>query len=234
MEEQESRKTNDAIAERIRYIIRLSRMNQAKFAERIGIDPSNLSKHLSGRLPISDSLINRIVVEMGVAKPWLRDGADVPFAKPVLANEIVADNPIVANNLTLTGVPVYDIDVTAGATELSRMFTADRIVGVVDLPQLSRDSRIVHVSGDSMEPTIHNGGYIAVRRLTQRQTIFWGQIYVVVLEDFRMVKYLRRHADDNKVVLHSANPAYDDMDIARDDILDLYIVENILNFEIRC
>ena len=49
-----------------------------------------------------------------------------------------------------------------------------------------------------------------------------------------MVKYLRRHADDNKVVLHSANPAYDDMDIDRDDILDLYIVENILNFEIRC
>ena len=130
--------------------------------------------------------------------------------------------------------PCRDIDVTAGAAELSRMFTVDRIVGVVDLPQLSRDSRIVRVSGDSMEPTIRNGGYIAIRRLTQRQTIFWGQIYVVVLEDFRMVKFLRRHADNNMVVLHSANPDYDDMDIARSDILDLYVVENILNFDIRC
>lgn len=226
--------THQSAAERIRYLIRFSRMTQSQFAERIGVDPSNLSKHLSGRLPISEGLLNRIVVEMGVSKQWLRDGTDVPFAKPAIANEIVAANPIVADSPAMSGVPVYDIDVTAGAAELSRMFTVDRIVGVVDLPQLSRDSRIVRVSGDSMEPTIRNGGYIAIRRLTQRQTIFWGQIYVVVLEDFRMVKFLRRHADNNMVVLHSANPDYDDMDIARSDILDLYVVENILNFDIRC
>ncbi|MBQ4292126.1 MAG: LexA family transcriptional regulator [Muribaculaceae bacterium] len=226
--------THQSAAERIRYLIRFSRMTQSQFAERIGVDPSNLSKHLSGRLPISEGLLNRIVVEMGVSKQWLRDGTDVPFAKPAIANEIVAANPIVADSPAMSGVPVYDIDVTAGAAELSRMFTVDRIVGVVDLPQLSRDSRIVRVSGDSMEPTIRNGGYIAIRRLTQRQTIFWGQIYVVVLEDFRMVKFLRRHADKNMVVLHSANPDYDDMDIARSDILDLYVVENILNFDIRC
>lgn len=225
---------HQSAAERIRYLIRFSRMTQSQFAERIGVDPSNLSKHLSGRLPISEGLLNRIVVEMGVSKQWLRDGTDVPFAKPAIANEIVAANPIVADSPAMSGVPVYDIDVTAGAAELSRMFTVDRIVGVVDLPQLSRDSRIVRVSGDSMEPTIRNGGYIAIRRLTQRQTIFWGQIYVVVLEDFRMVKFLRRHADNNMVVLHSANPDYDDMDIARSDILDLYVVENILNFDIRC
>ena len=222
------------IAERIRYLIRFSRMTQAQFAERIGIDPSNLSKHLSGRLPISESLMNRIVVEMGVSKQWLRDGTELPFDKPQIANEINPSQPLITVGEPIKGVPVYDIDVTAGAMELSRMFTADRIVGVVDLPQLSRDSRIVRVSGDSMEPTIRNGGYIAVRRLQKRNTIFWGQIYVVVLEDFRMVKYLRRHADDEKVVLHSANPAYDDMDVLRSEILDLYLVENILNFEIRC
>lgn len=231
---EENHSTPTEISERIRYLIRLSRMNQAQFAERIGIDPSNLSKHLSGRNPVSDSLLNKIVVEMGVSKAWLRDGSDLPFAKPQIAGEIPDMHPMVADMGVVSGVPVYDIDVTAGATELSRMFTADRIVGVVDLPQLSRDSRIVRVSGDSMEPTIHNGGYIAIRRLTQRHTIFWGQIYVVVLEDFRMVKFLRRHDNADRVVLHSANPAYDDMDIPRSDILDLYIVENILNFEIRC
>ena len=138
--------THQSAAERIRYLIRFSRMTQSQFAERIGVDPSNLSKHLSGRLPISEGLLNRIVVEMGVSKQWLRDGTDVPFAKPAIANEIVAANPIVADSPAMSGVPVYDIDVTAGAAELSRMFTVDRIVGVVDLPQLSRDSRIVRVT----------------------------------------------------------------------------------------
>ena len=37
------------ILDRIRYLIRLSRRNQQQFSRLIGIDPSNLSKILSGR-----------------------------------------------------------------------------------------------------------------------------------------------------------------------------------------
>ncbi len=34
------------------------------------------------------------------------------------------------------------------------------------------------------------------------------------------------------VILHSDNPAYDDMDVDRRDIRALYIVEAILNYEV--
>jgi phage repressor protein C with HTH and peptisase S24 domain len=54
------------------------------------------------------------------------------------------------------------------------------------------------------------------------------------MEDYRMVKYLRRHSDNDKVILHSANPDYDDMEVSRKDIIGLYLVEAILNYDIRC
>ncbi|MDE6377590.1 MAG: S24 family peptidase [Duncaniella sp.] len=65
------------------------------------------------------------------------------------------------------------------------------------------------------------------------RNIFWGQIYVVQLEDYRMVKFVRRHKDPDKVILHSENPDYDDMDVDRRDILGMYLVEVILNCQIR-
>ncbi len=83
-----------------------------------------------------------------------------------------------------------------------------------------------------MSPRIINGGYVAIRPIRDMRNIFWGQIYVVELPEFRMVKYLRRHADPGMVILHSDNPDYDDMDVLRSDIRSLHVVEAILNYEI--
>ena len=52
------------------------------------------------------------------------------------------------------------------------------------------------------------------------------------MEDYRMVKVVRRHHDPNMVILHSVNPNYDDMDVPRSKILALYLVETILNYDV--
>lgn len=226
---------NDLVLGRLRYLIdnKLVTQSQVKLAEKIGVDPSNLSKYLKGRLPISQSLVNKFVVDLGVSKEWLVDGAGLPFAKPdhaaVLANEDIIDTR------PSRGVPIYDVDVTAGCFPLERMLTDDRIAGYIDMPRINPESIIVRVTGDSMEPKIVDGGFIAVRPIKSTNNIFWGQIYVIVMEDYRMVKYLRRDpSDKNMVILHSANPAYDDMDVRRDDIQALFLVESILNFKNLC
>ena len=58
----------EGVIGRIRYLISQSRLTQANFSKRLGIDPTNMSKHLNGRLPITEGLINRIAVDMGVSK----------------------------------------------------------------------------------------------------------------------------------------------------------------------
>lgn len=222
----------EGVIGRIRYLISQSRLTQANFSKRLGIDPTNMSKHLNGRLPITEGLINRIAVDMGVSKRWLLDGTESPYAKSHPLPAGIGEGALGKRGVM---VPVYDIDVTAGGVELSRLFTTDRIIGSLSLPRMSADSAIVHVSGDSMKPDIANGSYIAIRPVADASCIFWGQIYVIVMDDYRMVKFLRRHpSDDSMVVLHSANPDYDDMYVAKKDIRKLYLVEAIMNFDIRC
>ena len=210
------------VVARIKYLIKLTRHTQAAFGALIGVDSATLSRVLTGKTPASDSFINKIVVNLGVSKDWLVDGSDVPFPKSVDAHRAE----------TVPGAPVYNIDVTAGASPLSRMFTTERIIGRVSLPGINPELPIVRVTGNSMQPMLMPGAYISIRQVDLNAPISWGRIYVVVLPDYRLVKYVRRNADPDFVTLHSANPDYDDIEIARDTIEGLYLVENVINYDL--
>lgn len=219
------------VVERMKYLIKLIRKNQAQFAQMIGTNPSNISKVLSGKMPAGESLINRIVVNLGVSKQWLVNGTDVPFPRHN-GPAVIDCNGSVRSLDGVAGAPVYDIDVTAGSVNLDRELTAEHIIGRLMIPGLNTGLPIVKVSGNSMSPRINNGAYISIRQVNHGDPILWGQIYVVMLEDYRMVKYVRRHQDPDKVILHSENPDFDDIVLARDKIVKLFLVESILNYEI--
>ena len=76
---------NCEIIDRVKYIIREMGLTQGEFARRIGVDSSNMSKYLNGKLPLNDSLINRIVVNLGLSKDWITTGSDLPYAKQPVA-----------------------------------------------------------------------------------------------------------------------------------------------------
>ena len=222
---------NAEIIDRIKYLMRELGMKQVQFAQRLGVDTSNLSKYLNAHMPLSESFLNRIVVNLGVSKEWLLEGTDLPFGKTQVS---VGGDPLTAVSAAGVGTPVYDVDATAGAASgRNELFASDNIVGWVNLPNVSPNCRIVRVSGDSMAPVILDGDFIAVREVSNPNQIYWGQIYVIQLDDFRLVKYLRRHTDPNMVVLRSANPEYDDMDVRRADIHEMLLVQHILHLNTR-
>lgn len=222
------------VTDRVRYLITRMRKTQQQFASLIGVDGPNLSRILNGRTPFTDAMINRIVVNLGVSKDWLLNGVDVPFPKNIVRQFDTFDDEQISKPVKLVseGTPVYDIDVTAGYSELSSLFTDDRIEGYLQLPQVNPNNVVVHVSGESMMPQIPNGALISIRPLGKDAPIFWGQTYLVILEDYRMVKILRKHSDPDKVILHSYNPEFDDMEIKRSDIKSLYVVDAVLNFNL--
>lgn len=208
------------IVDRVKYLMKFSRLTQSEFAKKIGIDAGNLSRILSRRVPVTSTFSNKIIVNLGVSKDWLVNGTDVPFGVP----RRKAQSP--------KGAPVYDIDVTAGCVPLSRMFTDERIIGFCDMPGVNAEYPLVRVTGDSMEPRIAHGSFISIRPINLNSPIAWGNIYVVVLEDYRFVKYIRKNENRELVTLHSANPLYDDMEIRRDEIQGLFLVETVLNYQI--
>lgn len=227
--------TQQAAVARIKQLMNSLGIKQAAFAERIGVDPSNFSKHLNGKLPLSENLYNKIVVNLGVSKEWLMTGEGEMWSQAQASNQLstitVPAGKISLNNSR--GAYVYDLDVTAGGMTRERMFADEQIVGTINMPAVHPDCCIVRVSGDSMSPVIGNGDLIAIREVHNPNLIFWGQIYVVVLDDYRMVKYIRRHSDPQQVILRSENEQYDDIEVAKDDIRSLFLVENIIRIDSR-
>lgn len=211
------------IVDRIKQVMRVMNLKQVHLAQKLDVDPATVSRMVKRVLPPSDGLINKMVVNLGLSKSWLTDGVGNMFHDGAGA--------AIGQRIRPQGAPVYNIDVTAGSTPLSRMFTDEHVIGYVNLPGINPELPIVRVSGDSMVPRISNGAYLAIRQMNPASAIVWGQIYVVVLPDLRVVKYVRRHPDPDKVILQSANPAYDDIEIKRSDIEGLYVVENIINYE---
>ncbi|MDE6134698.1 MAG: helix-turn-helix domain-containing protein [Muribaculaceae bacterium] len=206
--------------ERLHYLIKLSRLNQAQFAKRLQMDPGALSRILSGKTAISRRFIDRLVLDLGISREWIMSGNDVPYPKEMVEKK--RHSP---------GAPVYDIDVAAGTTPLSRMFTEEHIIGRVNLPGIDPELPIVRVSGNSMQPRLNPGSLISIRPMDLDSTIRWGQIYVVVLPDFRVVKSLRKGPTPETVILHSANPDYEDIEIERKDIEALFLVENVICYD---
>lgn len=222
------------IALRIKELIKDMGISQNEFASRINTDCSNFSKQINGKLAISRVLTNKIIVDLGVSKEWLIDGKGEKFKAPATSNSKTITLPNNAIRATSTeGAKVYDIDVTAGPNERSLMFSSEQIIGSINVPFINPENHIVRVSGDSMSPVINNGDMLAIREIKNLNMIFWGQIYVVILDDYRMVKYVRKHDNPDLVILKSANRDYDDIEIARNEIRSLFVVENIIRFDSR-
>lgn len=222
----------DGIIGRIRHLMDIRRLSQAGLAKLVGIDASNVSKYLSGRLPLSDSFLNRVIINLNVSKPWLYDGTGLPLDKGYHTRQ---GTPHMDSGACVPhgAIPVYDIDVAAGITEMSREYTRENVKGYIMLPDFNPNWVAVRAQGDSMAPLIDNGAFVVFLPENDLGNIVWGQIYVVVMENRRVVKFVRRHQNPEYLILKSKNEEYDSMDVRISDIHALYPVKAIVNIKMQ-
>ncbi len=226
--------TSDSeIIGRIRHIMSLRGLSQSRLAKLIGIDASNVSKYLSGRLPVSESFINRIIVNLNVSKCWLLEGLGIPFEKSVAEPDRSGRFTPETQPASVRSIPIYDIDVAAGITEMSRDYTSEHVKGYLMLPDFNPNWVAVRAQGDSMSPIIDDGAYVVFLPENDIDNIVWGQIYIIVMDNRRVVKFVRRHADPQYVILKSKNEDYDSMDVRIDDIRALYPVKAVVNVRMQ-
>lgn len=161
---------------------------------------------------------------------WLTTGV----GEMMLAPSPPTEPPPEVVEVTEHGTPVYDLDVTCGGRSRPIVFADEHIIGHVNLPNVSPTAVIIRANGDSMEPHIHNGDWIAVREVKNMNVLYYGQVYVVITDELRLLKYLRRDEDEQHyVILRSENKNYDDIRLAKSEIRHLFIVENILSLHIK-
>jgi phage repressor protein C with HTH and peptisase S24 domain len=87
------------------------------------------------------------------------------------------------------------------------------------------------VRGDSMYDKILPGAIVFVKQIVDISVIEYGQVFIVITEEQRMVKYVKRHPTnpDDMVLLRSHNNHYDDIDLLKEKIINLLLVKGYLN-----
>ena len=206
-----------------RYLTNLG-LTQDIIAKRFGVTKQAINSLLTGRKPFGKQNAIKWANEFGLNAGWLLTGE----------GEMVKQSTETVVEVTEHGTPVYDIDATCGDMSRPIVFADEHIIGHVNLPNVSPNAVIIRANGDSMEPHIHDGDWIAVREVVNLNVLYYGQVYLVITNEYRLLKYLRRDEDEQHyIILRSDNKNYDDIRLPKAEIKHLFIVENILSLHIK-
>lgn len=120
----------------------------------------------------------------------------------------------------LVEIPVLDVDASAGFGAIAESETAHTRFGFDErwlkrlTPAKSPSLSIIHVLGDSMEPTLSDGDEVMVDASDHGSRLRDG-IYVLRADDALVVKRVTLKPGGRKITISSDNPAYpswDDVD----------------------
>ena len=214
------------IKERTLEFIKYKKLSTKEFEQRCGLSNGYISSMRKG---FGREKLNNVLTEFPeLNRDWLLYGEGVMIVEDI-------DNVEIMKTPTDGATPVYDVNASCGDGNLPMEFLAEHIIGYVNMPNVSKSASIIRANGDSMSPRINDGDFIAVREITDFDDIFYGQIYLVITAQNRMVKYVRRYEpdEDNYVLLKSENPNYDDIKMPKNRIIKMFMVENVLSLQIR-
>jgi phage repressor protein C with HTH and peptisase S24 domain len=216
----------DGVKERLLSFIKDIGIEKSVFERTAGLSNGFVDK-------VTDNIRSKSLAAIANAYPqlnmdWIKTGEGSPII-PIQDKAIQVYSSDIKEGV-YAGTLVYDVDATCGTEVRDIDFTDDNIIGSVDLPEISKSSKIIRANGDSMEPKIYDGSRIVIREIMNWSDIFYGQIYLIVMDEYRMIKYIRRYEqdEDNYIILRSENKEYDDIKLNKKKIRKLFIVENIL------
>lgn len=205
-----------------------NRIKTQEIAEELGISSSLLYKLYNGeRIPQEDIIekVNVLLKKENIKVDSFLGKYHVEERKTTYKTKSV-ETP------NLTGkVPYFDIDVTAGNVQLfhdSKELATD----YYSVPKEIQDVDFCFkVRGDSMYDKILPGAIVFVKQITDISIIEFGQVFIIITSEQRMVKYVRRHPTrpDDMVLLRSHNNQYDDIDLPKEKITNLLLVKGYLN-----
>lgn len=151
---------------------------------------------------------------------WLMTGEG-----EMLKNEI----GILKNPVSGSGIPFYDINVTASITENFNDIPEEPQYRI-DVPFLNDCTAAFPVFGESMMPVYNPGDTVIVKEIKNRDAILWGETYLVITnancDNLRTIKRVFISADRRNYILRAINPEYaGDTFIATEDVVRIFLVK---------
>ena len=207
----------DDIITRIKSVIADSGLTSNAFALKVGMNSSNLSRKLNGKVPITSRDYRLICDSIGVNKDWLETGTgDKYIGEPLNGKETMQP---------MLGVPFYDVEFALGYDEMYND-TPNVPTKFISIPGYEKADFWCRASGDSMKPLISNGDIIALKVIPDwTEFLPMNEIYAIMTKnDLRTVKVIRRGSDNEHFTLHAINEEYEDQEIKKEAITKVFKV----------
>jgi DNA-binding XRE family transcriptional regulator len=221
----------------LRLLRKSRKLNQQEFGAIVGVGTStaaaweNENIHSTPKVQVVD----KICKEFGITSNDLfnKDLSKTKKFSGKKPKEYMPNEEV--HMLADPGIPVYNLKLSAGPVEMYNDDTENPAFSV-KVPGYEDCDFGMFVYGHSMYPTIENGSLILGKRIKDKAIIIWGEMYVVVTQDYRMVKRLQKSDKPNMINLLSdndetrknGNPKYEIMEIERDKIEKMFLVKGII------
>lgn len=177
-----------------------------------GISPADLARALDTSPQNVNSMLSQ-------KKPRLDTVQNIASAIGVEVQDIITPDRVV--------IPYYEIDVMAGGGQLFSD-QSETPTMYISFPGFNDCDFACRVSGDSMEDKIHAGDIIACKEISDRNIFAFGDDHLIITNEHRFIKTLRKGTLRGEIILRSYNKEYDDIDIKIDDIKKLYLIKGII------
>lgn len=126
-------------------------------------------------------------------------------------------------------LPLYDLEATASNVQIFTQDTAEYVKEYIDIPGFKDCNGYISVWGDSMYPAFCAGEIIAVKYIKDKTVIPYGEAFVIVTDEQRMLKYIHPSKVKLNWLMVSKNsenfPAFE---IPIDKVVHLYLVKGII------
>ncbi len=212
----------NAVRKRLIEAIDKASASPTAFARDYGIEPSYLLKKLKGIRPVTRNDIRKME-KTPVNTDWLVTGEGQMFKEGFTPPQWEAHPvPVITKE---TGIPLYDVDFALGYTD----FFNDSMGGplaYVDFPGTRNATCWVRTTGDSMEPVIHSGDFLCLKKIEEWSAyLTTGEIYAIeTVNDMRTVKKIERGYDELSLTLVPVNTEYKKQEIRKDLIRQVFKV----------
>lgn len=198
-------------AQRLRAGLDARQMTQAELSSRSKISKSSISHYLKGDWEGKQDAVYSIAQVLNVSEAWLM-GYDVPMD----AEHATPSQPAQKATIPPGFEPMPEMDMVplVGRIACGTPITAEQNVErIVCVPSKWRSTFTLTCKGDSMEPRIHDGDLVAIRKQPEVEN---GEIAAVRIGEEATLKHVYLH--ENFIELRPENPAFNSIILSREDM----------------
>ena len=196
--------------------------SQQECADSLGIKRTTLANYENGVSEPDIDKIKEIANFFGKTLDEIMGGKLKGNAK---ASSVVAE-PSVA------GIPYYNIETAASDVEIFND-TPEQIAAKISIPGFEDCEAALPIFGHSMYPTYENGCIVLCKRIKDLDVISYGEVYLIVTAEQRLLKRVQKSTLKDTVLLVSDNDElrnngtrrYEPFDLPKKKIKHLFIVK---------